>query len=229
MDNNSRKVTMVNKNSDKVKEKISAVGLVPVVVIDDLDRTLDAAKALLDGGVPIMEITLRTPPGLDAIERVAAACPEILLGGGTVLNMDQCKAAIDKGASFIVSPGFDEELVEYCLKQDIAVFPGCVTPTEINAALKMGLTTVKFFPANVYGGVKAIKALSGPFPMMRFVPTGGVDLGNLAEYIIPQTAAVGGGWLCDRKALNSKDYPSITKACAASVEIVKKQKEALKD
>ncbi|GHV72748.1 2-dehydro-3-deoxy-phosphogluconate aldolase [Spirochaetia bacterium] len=201
-----------------IQERISNTYLVPVVVIDDAARAVDTAKALLAGGVDIMEITLRTSAGLDAIAKVSAACPDVLVGAGTVLSLSSCKEAIAGGAQFIVSPGFDPVIVEYCLKNDIAVFPGCVTPTEITAAIKAGLRALKFFPANVYGGVTAIKALSGPFPEIKFIPTGGVDLNNLADYCIPEVFAVGGGWLC------AGDYASMTQVCAQSAAIVKQHR-----
>jgi 2-dehydro-3-deoxyphosphogluconate aldolase/(4S)-4-hydroxy-2-oxoglutarate aldolase len=204
-----------------IKERIHATYLVPVVVLDDAARAADTAKALAAGGVDIMEITLRTAAGLESIERAKKACPEIIVGAGTVLTIEQCKEAVKRGAEFVVSPGFDGEVVGYCLKNNVLPLPGCVTPTEIMAALKAGLEVVKFFPANVYGGIKAIKALSGPFPQVRFVPTGGVDLANIAEYVQPSVFAIGGGWLCDRKAVNAGSYAAITKTCAESVAAVK--------
>jgi Entner-Doudoroff aldolase len=206
-----------------VKERIAATYLVPVVVLDDAARAVDTAKALAEGGVDIMEITLRTAAGLDAIERVAASCPGTQVGAGTVLTLAACEQAIARGARFVVSPGFDAEVVEYCLKNDVLPLPGCVTPTEIQAALKLGLEVLKFFPANIYGGIKAIKALGGPFPQVKFVPTGGVDRANLSEYVVPQVFAVGGGWLCDRKAVNAGDYAALTRACAESVEVVRRR------
>jgi 2-dehydro-3-deoxyphosphogluconate aldolase/(4S)-4-hydroxy-2-oxoglutarate aldolase len=204
-----------------VTERIESTRLIPVVVMDDANRAVDTAKAMAAGGVDIMEITLRTPAGLGSIEKVAASCPGILVGGGTVLSLEKCKEAISLGAAFIVSPGFDPVIVGYCLKNNVAVFPGCVTPTEITTALNAGISIVKFFPANVYGGIKAIKALSGPFPHVKFIPTGGVHRDNLAEFNIPQVAAIGGGWLCDRTAINDGDYSLITKICQQSVEIIK--------
>jgi 2-dehydro-3-deoxyphosphogluconate aldolase/(4S)-4-hydroxy-2-oxoglutarate aldolase len=210
-----------------IREKIAEVYLIPVVVMDDANRAVDTAKALMAGGVGIMEITLRTEAGLAAIANVAQACPGILLGGGTVLTLDKCREAISRGASFIVSPGYDPEIVDYCLNNNIAVFPGCVTPTEITAAVNAGLDVLKFFPAQVYGGIKAIKALSGPFPRLKFIPTGGVDAANLAEYVVPQVFAVGGGWLCERKAINDGNYDAITKTCAQSVGIVKKARQGI--
>ena len=203
-----------------VKDRIAATYLVPVVVMDDAAKAVDTANAMLTGGVDIMEITLRTDAGLDSIEAVAKKCPDVLVGAGTVLSLEQCREALHRGANFIVSPGYDPEIVEYCIKNKVEVLPGCVTPTEITAAAKMGLSVLKFFPANVYGGIKAIKALAGPFPHIKFVPTGGVSAANLAEYVTPAVFAVGGGWLCDRKAVNSGDFAAITAACAQSVRIV---------
>jgi 2-dehydro-3-deoxyphosphogluconate aldolase/(4S)-4-hydroxy-2-oxoglutarate aldolase len=207
-------------------EKIAETYLIPVVVIDDADKTGDTARALSAGGVKVMEITLRTEAGLKAIENAAKSTADILVGAGTVLSLDKCKEAISRGASFIVSPGFDHEIVEYCQKNNVPVFPGCVTPTEITAAYKTGLEAVKFFPANVYGGAAAIKALSGPFPGIKFIPTGGVDNANLAEFVIPQVFAVGGGWLCDRKHINAGNFEAITAACEAAVKIVNQIKKS---
>jgi 2-dehydro-3-deoxyphosphogluconate aldolase/(4S)-4-hydroxy-2-oxoglutarate aldolase len=192
--------------------------------MDDAGRAADTAKALVAGGIRVMEITLRTEAGLESIEKAAKACPDLLVGGGTVLSLEQCRLAVSRGAAFIVSPGFDPEIVDYCQKNNVVVLPGCVTPTEITAALKAGLGIVKFFPANVYGGAPAIKALSGPFPKLKFVPTGGIDLKNLAEFVIPQVFAIGGGWLCDRKAVNAGNYEEITKICAQSLETLRKLK-----
>jgi len=204
-----------------LKEKVAESFLIPVVVIDDAGKAESAAKALIAGGVNVMEITLRTDAGLQAIENAAKACPDLIVGAGTVLTLDKCKEAISRGASFIVSPGYDQEIVEYCLKNNMPIFPGCVTPTEITAALKAGVDVIKFFPAQVYGGLAAIKALSAPFPGIKFIPTGGVDNDNLAQFVIPQVFAVGGAWLCDRKHINSGDFQAITTVCQAALSIVK--------
>ena len=203
-----------------IRNTVEKVRLVPVVVIDDAADAIPAANALKAGGVPIMEITLRTEAGLAAIESVAKQVPDILVGAGTVLTMDQAKNALDSGAKFVVLPGFDANIVSFCIEKGIAVFPGCVTPTEIMAAMSLGLDVLKFFPANVYGGISAMKALSGPFPEVKFMPTGGADLNNLKDYLIPQVLAVGGGWLCSRKDIREKQFDNITKACAESVAIV---------
>jgi Entner-Doudoroff aldolase len=206
---------------EQVKQRISKTYLVPVVVLDDAGTAVDTARALLAGGVDIMEITLRTPAGLPSIERVRRDVPQMLVGAGTVITPLQGRLAIEAGAEFIVSPGLDKDVAESCGQRGVLLFPGCVTPTEITAALKAGIDIIKFFPANIYGGIKAIKALAGPFPKVKFVPTGGVDLSNLADYIDKSVFAVGGGWLCDKKAVNSGDFAAITKAAADSVAVVK--------
>ena len=207
--------------SSNLKSIVESVRLVPVVVIDDAADAIPAANALKAGGVPIMEITLRTQAGLAAIEAVAKDVPDIIVGAGTVMSTEQAKDALSCGAGFVVSPGFDAGIVSFCLEKGVSVFPGCVTPTEIMAAVAMGLDILKFFPANVYGGIKAIKALSGPFPNVRFMPTGGADDSNLKDFLIPQVIAVGGGWLCPRNDIKEKRFEAITEACAKSVAIVK--------
>jgi len=203
-----------------VKERISNTGLVPVVVIDDASKAIATAYALSKGGVDVMEITMRTAAGMEAIRLVTESYPDMLVGAGTVLTMEHCKNAIQNGAKFIVSPGFDPEIVDYCISQKVLICPGCVTPTEITAAIKKGLDVVKFFPANIYGGLKAIKALSGPFSGIKFIPTGGVDLSNLADFNNPFIFAIGGGWLCSREGINQGDFEAITDACSKSVDVL---------
>ncbi|MDR0519840.1 MAG: bifunctional 4-hydroxy-2-oxoglutarate aldolase/2-dehydro-3-deoxy-phosphogluconate aldolase [Clostridiales Family XIII bacterium] len=201
-----------------IGDRIGNIGLVPVVVIDDAADAADTAAALSDGGVGVMEITLRTDAGLDAIANASECAAEVLVGAGTVLSLASAKAAVERGARFIVSPGFDVEVVAWCKERGVAVYPGCVTPTEISAALKLGLNALKFFPANVYGGAGAIKALSGPFPSVRFIPTGGVGLGNLADFAMPQVMAIGGGWLCPQAYIMEGNFAGITEVCRKSVE-----------
>ena len=197
-----------------VVERCKACGLVPVVVIEDANDAVPTAKALLAGGIDTMEITFRTAAAKDAIKAVADQVPEMLVGAGTVLNLEQCKTALEAGAKFIVSPGFDAETVEYCVKNEIPVLPGCVTPTEIMAALKCGLKLVKFFPANVYGGLKAMKSLSAPFVGVKFLPTGGVNGENIKEYIeAPFIAAVGGSWVCTKADIAAHNFDKITELC----------------
>ncbi len=188
--------------------------VVPVVVLDRVEDAIPTAKALLHGGIGVMEITFRTEAAADSIEAVAKNCPDMLVGAGTVLNLTQCKLAIEKGAKFIVSPGFDEETVRYCVENGIAVVPGCVTPTEIMAAIKCGLSVVKFFPANVYGGLNAMRNLSAPFGGIKFIPTGGVNTGNIKEYYQAQFIhAVGGSWVCPKAEIEKGNFDKITSLC----------------
>ena len=197
-----------------VLERLANSIVVPVVVIDDAKDAVPTAKALAAGGVDVMEITFRTAAAPDAIKAVSESCPEVLVGAGTVLNLDQCKLAIAQGAKFIVSPGFDAEVVQYCIDNGIAVTPGCVTPTEITMAVNRGLKVVKFFPANVYGGLNAMKNLSAPFGGVKFLPTGGVNAGNIKEYIdAPFIHAVGGSWVCPKADIAAGNWDKITALC----------------
>ena len=177
-------------------EKLSLAGLVPVIAIDDADDAVPLCKALADGGLPVAEITFRTACAAEAIAQGVKEFPDMHIGAGTVINGEQARKAIDAGASFIVSPGLSAEVAEICKAADIPYFPGCATPTEIMQAISLGITTVKFFPANVYGGLSAIKALSGPFPQVSFLPTGGVDLSNIREFLaFEKIVAVGGSFM----------------------------------
>ena len=205
-----------------VSERLAASAVVPVVVLDDAKDAVATAKALLAGGVDVMEITFRTAAAADSIKAVAENCPDMLVGAGTVITLDQCRKAVECGAKFIVAPGFDEEVVRWCVENGVAVTPGCVTPTEIMAAMKLGLNVVKFFPAGVYGGLKAMKSLSAPFGGVKFIPTGGVDAKNLKEYLeAPFVHAVGGSWLCPKKEIAAGNFDAVTALCREASEIVK--------
>lgn len=202
-------------------KRMNNTGVVPVVVIENSKDAVPAANAMLAGGVDIMEITLRTDAGLDSIRSVAAQCPDVLVGAGTVLTLEQCKQCVEAGAKFIVSPGFNKSIVEWCLENDVAVVPGCVTPTEITVALEMGLKILKFFPANVYGGLSAMKALAATFGDVKFIPTGGVGVQNLDEFITaPFIHAVGGSWICKKDDIASGEFEKITALCAEATRIV---------
>ena len=173
-----------------------AVRVLPVVVIKELEDTIPTLRALMEGGIPAAEITFRTACAAEAIALGVKEFPEMHIGAGTVINGEQAHKAIDAGASFIVSPGLSVEVAEICKAANIPYFPGCATPTEIMQAISLGITTVKFFPANVYGGLSAIKALSGPFPQVSFLPTGGVDLSNIREFLaFEKIVAVGGSFM----------------------------------
>lgn len=198
-----------------VMERLARSIVVPVVVLDDVKNAVPTAQALLSGGVDTMEITFRTPCAAQGIQAVAESCPDMLVGAGTVLNVEQAKLAVSMGARFIVSPGFDAGVVEWCLENGIAVTPGCVTPTEITMAVNHGLKVVKFFPANVYGGLNAMKNLSAPFAGVKFLPTGGVNTGNIKEYVdAPFIFAVGGSWVCPNADIQSGNFEKITQLCA---------------
>ena len=168
---------------------------IPVVVIKELSETDKILSALKADGINCAEITFRTACAKEAIEYAVKNYPEMSIGAGTVINAEQCRAALRAGARFIVSPGLSVSVAEVCRENGVPYYPGCVTPTEIMQALELGITTVKFFPANIYGGLKALKALSAPFPQVRFIPTGGVDRGNIDEFLsFDKVAAIGGSF-----------------------------------
>ncbi len=205
-----------------VLDRLKQSGVVPVVVLDDAKDAVATAKALLAGGVDVMEITFRTAAAADSIKAVTENCPDMLVGAGTVITLEQCKKAVECGAKFIVSPGFDPEVAAWCVERNVPITPGCVTPTEIVAAMKLGLNAVKFFPAGVYGGLKAMKALSAPFGGIKFIPTGGVDAKNLKEYLeAPFVHAVGGSWLCPKKEIAAGNFDAVTALCHEASRIVK--------
>ena len=200
-----------------VLKRMACAGIVPVVVLEDAKDAVPTAKAMVAGGIDVMEITFRTAAAADSIRAVAAEVPEMLVGAGTVVNLEQCKLAVECGAKFIVSPGYDEEVVSWCCDNGVAVCPGCVTPTEIMMALKHGLKVLKFFPANVYGGLSAIKALAGPFGGVKFIPTGGVNLQNVGEFIADSHIhAVGGSWVCPKADIAAGNFDKITELCKES-------------
>lgn len=202
-------------------ERCEKCGIVPVVVIEDAKDAVATAKALLAGGIDVMEVTMRTAAAIDVIKELSAKVPEMLVGAGTVLTLEQCKECLAAGANFIVSPGFDDATVKYCVENGIPVIPGCVTPTEIMYAKAYGLNTIKFFPANVYGGLKAMKALSGPFVGLKFVPTGGVSAETLKEYAeAPFIAAVGGSWVCTKKDIAENNFDKITALSKEARDII---------
>ena len=169
--------------------------LIPVVVIKELSETDKILTALKNNGINCAEITFRTACAKEAIAYACKNYPEMSIGAGTVINAEQCNAALEAGAQFIVSPGLSVAVAKICNEKNIPYYPGCVTPTEIMQALELGITTVKFFPANVYGGLKALKALSAPFPQVKFIPTGGVDRSNIDEFLaFDKIAAIGGSF-----------------------------------
>lgn len=202
-------------------EIISSLRVVPAVVMDDAAQAVQLGHALRRGGLPCVEVTLRTPAALDAI-RALSQIDGLLVGAGTVTTTEQLQQAIDAGARFIVTPGLDDDLVRRCQQQNLPIIPGAVTPTEIMRAQNLGLRLVKFFPSSIYGGLPAIEALSGPFPDMRFLPTGGIHLANLATFLgSAVVTACGGTWMAKRESIRASDFPEIERACRATMEIVR--------
>lgn len=205
-----------------VREQIAQLGVLPVVVIDDAADAIPLAEALLAGGVNAAEITMRTAAGRDAIAAVAKACPQMMVGAGTVLNADAAEAAVAAGSRFIVSPGLDPDVAAVCQSHGVDYLPGVVTPTEITKAVSMGLTWLKFFPASNFGGAKTIKALAAPFTMVRFMPTGGVSPDNLEEYLkLSCIFACGASYLAERSLIKEGNWAEITERCRRAVEKVK--------
>ena len=170
--------------------------VIPVVVIKQIEDTIPTLEKLNEGNLPVAEITFRTACAEEAIKLGVKTFPNMYIGAGTVINKEQAERAVNAGAKFIVSPGLSKEVALFCKEKGITYYPGCVTPTEIMEAISLGIEVVKFFPANVYGGLKAIKALSGPFPQIKFLPTGGVDLENLKEFLSNEKIyAIGGSFM----------------------------------
>lgn len=208
---------------NKIEAKVQEIGIVPVIKLTNPTRDAKPlAKALVAGGVPVAEVTFRAAGAADAIRIMREAYPEMLVGAGTVLTIEQVKEAADAGAQFIVSPGFNPKTVEYCQSIDMPIFPGCTTPTEIEAAMGYGLRVLKFFPAEQSGGLAKIKAMSAPFSMIHFMPTGGISLKNLGEYLKNSIiAACGGSYMVTEDLITGQKWDEITDLCKQSIAIVK--------
>jgi len=202
-----------------VLNKISLVGIVPVVKITDVEKAVPLAKALCEGGIPVAEITFRTAQAEEAIARITKELPDMLVGAGTVLTTEQADRAVKAGARFIVSPGLNPKVVEHCLKIGIPIAPGCSTPSDIEQALKFGLEVVKFFPAEASGGIKMLKALSGPYGNVRFMPTGGIDANNINEYLsFSKVLACGGSWMVPENLITAGSLDKITSLAREAME-----------
>ena len=194
-----------------VLEELGKIGIVPVIKIDDVERAVPLAKALIAGGLPCAEVTFRTAQGEEAIRRISKEVPEILLGAGTVLTTDQVDRAISAGAKFIVSPGLNPKVIAHCINRNIPITPGCSNPSDIEQAIEAGLEVVKFFPAEQAGGLDYIKAIAAPYPKLKFMPTGGINAGNIAKYIAYEKIhACGGSWMVNADFINSGDFEKIT-------------------
>ena len=206
--------------SRQMEEKIAELKVVPVVVLEDAKDAAPLAKALCEGGLPCAEVTFRTAAAKDSIKAMSEAYPEMLVGAGTVLTKEQVDSAVEAGAKFIVSPGFDPEIVDYCLEKEIPVFPGCITPSEVAQAVRRGLRVVKFFPAEQFGGVATIKALSAPYVGLKFMPTGGVSAKNLKEYLACKPiVACGGSWMVKKDLIEAGEFDKIRELTKEAVSL----------
>lgn len=204
-----------------VLDQMYAFGVIPVITIEDAAQTLELGDALHEGGLPCAEITFRSKAAEAAIQSMVEAHPEFLVGAGSVLSVEQAEKAIQAGAKFIITPGFDEEIVEYCIRQNVPIIPGIATPTEINLALKSNLSICKFFPAEALGGVRTLKAISEPYKHVRFLPTGGINADNLKDYLDqPQVLACGGSWMVKEELINESKFNEITLLTKEAVKLV---------
>lgn len=195
-------------------KRVHDIGIIPVIALKDPKKALPLAKALVEGGIPAAEVTFRTDAALEAIETMSKAYPDMLVGAGTVLSVANAEKAVKAGAKFIVSPGFDPEVVDWCIAHKVPVSPGLCTPSEIQQAIKRGLSVVKFFPAEASGGVGMLKNFAGPFGGMKFMPTGGINLSNLADYAkCPNVISVGGTWMVKSDKIEAEKWDEITQMC----------------
>ena len=209
----------------EVIESLGRMGLVPVVKVDNTSQALGMAQALLDAGLPCAEITFRTEAAEDCIRAIVRDYPQMIIGAGTVIAVEQAKQAVAAGARYIASPGFEARVVDWCLKRQVPVIPGVATPTEVLMALDKGISLVKFFPAEALGGVRMLEALVAVFGGVRFVPTGGVTAENLPTYLrLPAVFAVGGSWLVSGKLLASGAYAEVTRLARVAVQIVARER-----
>ena len=204
----------------EVLEQVAKLGVVPVVVLNDVKDAAPLAKALCEGGLPCAEVTFRTAAAEESIRIMSEQFPQMLVGAGTVLTIDQVDRAVAAGAKFIVSPGFDPEIVDYCLSKDILVLPGCITPSEVAQAVKRGLKIVKFFPAEQAGGIAMIKAMAAPYTMVKFMPTGGISVKNLADYLsCDKIIACGGSWMVKGDLIKAGEFDKIKELTAEAVKL----------
>jgi 2-dehydro-3-deoxyphosphogluconate aldolase/(4S)-4-hydroxy-2-oxoglutarate aldolase len=208
--------------TNSVFDSFYKIGIIPVIEIDSANHAVSLAESLFAGGLPVAEITLLTDAALESIRRIARDVPRVLVGAGTVINREQAEAARDAGAQFLVSPGMVDEVVIWAQENNIPFLPGAVTPTEMIRGINFGLNTLKFFPTETMGGLKAIKSISDPFPQLRFVATGGIKLENAADYLRAEKIhAVGGSWMAKRQMIAEQKFDEITNAARQASELVK--------
>jgi 2-dehydro-3-deoxyphosphogluconate aldolase / (4S)-4-hydroxy-2-oxoglutarate aldolase len=203
---------------NKILEQIGLLGVIPVIVIENEDHAEPLAHALVESGLPCAEITFRTDAARNSIFRMNALYPSMMIGAGTVLKVDQVKIAVDAGAKYIVSPGVNRSVVEYCVKNNIPITPGVATPTEVEMALEFGLDVLKFFPAEANGGLNYLKAISAPYPKVKYIPTGGIDQTNLLSYLkFPKVLACGGSWMVKQELMANGAFNEIKRLTAQAM------------
>lgn len=207
-----------------IREKLASIGIIPVIKINDAEKAVPLARALCAGGLPSAEVTFRTPAAAEAIRRIRAEVPAVCVCAGTVLNAETAERAVEAGAEAVISPGTNPAVVKWCLEMGVPVIPGCATPTEVEACMRMGLDFVKLFPAEVVGGVAMLKALAGPYSHMAFMPTGGVSPENAAAYLAQKNVVCcGGSWMVPEKLLESGDFAAIERLARAAAEIARQR------
>jgi 2-dehydro-3-deoxyphosphogluconate aldolase/(4S)-4-hydroxy-2-oxoglutarate aldolase len=203
-------------------EQIGKIKLVPVIAIPDASKAVELAQTLINAGLSCAEITFRTAAAEEVIQKISKAYPEMMLGAGTVLNVEQAKRAKKAGAKYVVSPGYSPKIIDWCQANDMTVLPGVATPSEIMTALDIGLNVLKFFPAENLGGVGILKALAGPFKEVKFIPTGGINIENLAEYLgQPNVLAVGGSWFVKEALIVNSQFDQIGNLIKEALNVVK--------
>lgn len=204
---------------NQVLETIGKIGIVPVIALNEVKDALPLAKALCDGGIPCAEVTFRTDAAEEAIRVMSSKYPEMIIGAGTVLTIQQAERAVAAGAKFIVSPGINPKVVKYCMEKEIPIIPGCATPTNVEQAIECGLEVVKFFPAEAAGGIHMIKAMSAPYHTVKFMPTGGINENNLCDYLdFNKVIACGGSWMVKQDLITAGEFTQITQLCKAAVK-----------
>lgn len=207
---------------NELLRSVAAVGIVPVIKLEDPAKAEALGKALLDGNLPVAEITFRTKTAAESIRILRRALQSLIVGAGTIITLDQAKAALDAGADFAVTPGFNPAIVDFFIKQGLPVVPGVNSPTQVEQGLGFGLEVLKFFPAEASGGVKMLKALSGPYPEVKFMPTGGVEAANLAAYLaLPNVVACGGSWMVKDDLIKAGRFQDIAASCREAVELAR--------
>ena len=211
-------------------DQIKQLGIIPVVVLNNAKNALPLAQALIDGGLPCAEITFRTEAAEESLHLISEHYPDLLLAAGTILTPEQADRAVAAGAKFVISPGFNPQVVKHCLEKNITVIPGCSTPSDMEQALSLGLEVVKFFPAEAAGGLNYIKAVSAPYTSLRFMPTGGISPSNVKEYLAyPRILACGGSWMVKASLIEAGDFSRIKELTQEAVSIAASVRKKLQD